>query len=197
MAVAGIVLCGGASRRMGQPKAWLDFNGEPLLCRVVRIVAQVTSTVIVVAGPNQSLPELPGGVIITRDPVEHQGPLVGLSAGLTVAPTNIDHCFVTACDAPFLTTGLIQLLINRAQPDRALLPLIDGARQPLPAIYPVNCANAIQSLVETGERSLRSLWQVMPIDELHESEIRAVDPTLAAFRPLNHPDDYVAALAQQ
>ena len=38
--LAGIVLCGGQSKRMGQPKAWLPFGGEFMLARVVRLLGQ-------------------------------------------------------------------------------------------------------------------------------------------------------------
>ena len=40
MRVGGIVLCGGRSSRMGSPKAWLPFGGEPMLARVVRVVCE-------------------------------------------------------------------------------------------------------------------------------------------------------------
>ena len=45
----GIVLCGGKSTRMGRPKLSLPFGDETMLSRVVRIVSQVVSPVVVVA----------------------------------------------------------------------------------------------------------------------------------------------------
>lgn len=196
MTIAGIVLCGGASRRMGQSKAWLKFGGEPLLVRVVRILSQAVTPVITVAGPNQSLPELPGDVHIARDPVEYQGPLVGLAAGLALVPSGTSHVFVTGCDAPFLSLALVKLMVDRALPGRSVVPTIDDIRQPLPAVYPFTISATIQSLLDAGARSLRSLVDHVPIDELHEYEIKSVDPRLAAFRPMNYPDDYHDALRQ-
>ena len=40
--VGGIVLCGGQSQRMGQPKAWLPFGGELMLPRIVRPIADMS-----------------------------------------------------------------------------------------------------------------------------------------------------------
>ncbi len=194
MSVPGIVLCGGASRRMGTSKAWLDFHGQPLLCRVVAVVSQVVSPVIVVAGPNQSLPELPGNVLIARDPVEYAGPLVGLAAGLATTPTHVSHVFVTACDAPFLTVELIAFMLTHANPGRALLPVIHGERQPLPAVYPIEVHSTIQTLLSAGQTSLRSMWDVVPIDELTENDIKTIDPDLAAFRSMNERHEYDKAL---
>ena len=81
MKIGVIVLCGGRSRRMGRSKAWLPFGPEVLLQRVVRRLGGA-GPVFVVAGPGQGLPELPGDVVIVRDPVADRGPLQGLTAGL-------------------------------------------------------------------------------------------------------------------
>src|SRR5262249_57842743 len=80
--VAGIVLCGGRSSRMGRPKAWLAFGDELMLQRVVRVLREVVDPVVVVAAPGQDVPPLPDTVEIVRDEVEGRGPLQGLAAGL-------------------------------------------------------------------------------------------------------------------
>ncbi|MCA9117229.1 MAG: NTP transferase domain-containing protein, partial [Planctomycetaceae bacterium] len=54
--VAGIVLCGGRSSRMGQPKHLLPFGDETMLQRVVRTLSAVVSPVVVVAARGQQLP---------------------------------------------------------------------------------------------------------------------------------------------
>src|SRR5437588_2934689 len=81
--VGGIVLCGGQSKRMGRPKAWLPFAGELMLPRVVRLLNEVVSPIIVVAAPEQDVPPLPEGINIVRDEESGRGPLEGLAAGLT------------------------------------------------------------------------------------------------------------------
>ncbi|MEC8507981.1 MAG: NTP transferase domain-containing protein, partial [Planctomycetota bacterium] len=57
--LGAILLCGGESRRMGTPKAWLDWKGQPLLEYMVSILSQVSKEIVVVAAPGQDLPELP------------------------------------------------------------------------------------------------------------------------------------------
>ncbi|VAX42749.1 hypothetical protein MNBD_PLANCTO02-2155, partial [hydrothermal vent metagenome] len=59
----GIVLCGGKSKRMGQPKLLLPFGNELMLQRVVRILSTVVSPIVVVASQEQKLPQLPDHVI--------------------------------------------------------------------------------------------------------------------------------------
>src|SRR5437867_2548222 len=80
--VGGIVLCGGRSTRMGQPKAWLPFAGELMLPRVVRLLSEVVRPIVVVAAPDQDVPPLSADVGIVRDEERGRGPLQGLAAGL-------------------------------------------------------------------------------------------------------------------
>ena len=77
---AGVVLCGGQSSRMGRPKAWLPFGGEVMLVRVVRLLGEVVSPLVVVAAPGQDVPALPADVAVVRDPERGRGPLQGLAA---------------------------------------------------------------------------------------------------------------------
>ncbi|MBO0806320.1 MAG: NTP transferase domain-containing protein, partial [Nocardiopsaceae bacterium] len=68
-AVAGVVLAGGRSSRMGAPKAGLEWHGSTLLRRAVGILARATDgPVVVVRAAGQPLPDLPPGVRVTEDP---------------------------------------------------------------------------------------------------------------------------------
>ena len=91
MAEAGIVLCGGKSTRMGSSKALLPFGSETMLQRVVRLLGEVVSPMVVVAAVDQDLPALPRDVIIARDEREARGPLEGLRAGLKALPADVER----------------------------------------------------------------------------------------------------------
>ena len=86
MTAGGIVLCGGKVDEDGDPKATLPFGPETMLQRVVRLLGTVVSPIVVVAAREQSLPELPDDVTVTRDEREQRGPLEGLRAGLKALP---------------------------------------------------------------------------------------------------------------
>ena len=74
MTAGGIVLCGGKSTRMGVPKATLPFGPETMLQRVVRLLGTVVSPIVVVAAREQSLPQLPDGVMVAHDEREQRPP---------------------------------------------------------------------------------------------------------------------------
>jgi molybdopterin-guanine dinucleotide biosynthesis protein A len=54
MRCAAIILAGGRSRRMGQPKAFLEFEGETLLERAVRTVRQLDPVEVLHRGAARS-----------------------------------------------------------------------------------------------------------------------------------------------
>ena len=59
---------------MGVPKATLPFGPETMLQRVVRLLGTVVSPIVVVAARDQSLPELPSDIVVTRDEREQRDP---------------------------------------------------------------------------------------------------------------------------
>src|SRR4051812_28952803 len=109
---AGIVLAGGASRRMGTSKAWLDWHGTPLLHRVAGLLARGIDggTVVVVRAPGQTLPPLAPEVVIAEDDVRGDGPLRGLLAGLRACPPHVDVAVAVGVDTPRLHPALVRAL---------------------------------------------------------------------------------------
>src|SRR5918995_4597916 len=131
---AGIVLAGGRSRRMGTPKAWLDWHGSTLLRRACGIVARGTSgPVLVVRAPGQELPPLPDGVRVVEDAREGQGPLQGILAGLEAA--DADVAFVASVDLPFLHPAFVRSVCAGAADADVALPFLGGYRQPPAAAH--------------------------------------------------------------
>ena len=114
MRFGAVVLCGGESRRMGRPKAWLPFGDELMLQRVVRLAGTVAQPTIVVAAPAQELPALAADVAIVRDPVSGRGPLQGLAAGLAAFDNSVELVYATATDVPFLEPRWMTRLVELA-----------------------------------------------------------------------------------
>ena len=101
--IGGIVLCGGKSSRMGRPKLSLPFGSELMLPRVVRILSEVVSPIVVVAATDQVLPDLPSNILIVRDEHEYLGPLAGIELGLrALRESGIEAAYVSSCDVPLL-----------------------------------------------------------------------------------------------
>src|SRR5207253_6933264 len=109
---SGILLCGGQSRRMGRPKAWLPFGGELMLPRVARLLGEVVSPLVVVAAPEQEVPALPPEIAVVRDEEKGRGPLQGLAAGLRALQGRASAAYASSCDVPFLRPAFVHRLIE-------------------------------------------------------------------------------------
>lgn len=192
MTEAAIVLCGGRSRRMGRDKASLPFLGETLLRRVVRTMRSAVDEVVLVAREGQELGEAQEPV--ARDPAEGLGPLAGIAAGLRAV--RAERAFVTACDAPFLTPGVVRRLLDLSRGFDAAVPLVGGFHMTTCAVYARRCAEAAERLI--AERRLRPLFLVEAVRAriVLPEELRDVDPDLACFLTCNTPAEYEAALAR-
>jgi len=190
----GIVLCGGKSTRMGRPKLSLPFGGETMLARVVRIVGEVVSPVVVVAAPEQELPNLPAGTLLTRDEIQDQGPLGGLAAGLAALRTRAEAAYVSSCDVPLLEAAFIRAMVEALGTHELAIPRDGEYHHPLAAVYRTALEPRVAQLIAEGR--LRPLFLVQESDAriVDVSELRAVDSTLGSLRNANTPEEYRAAL---
>lgn len=191
---AGIVLCGGKSSRMGRPKAWLPFGPDVLLQRVVRILSECTSPVVVVAAPDQELPPLPSDVEVARDEREYLGPLNGLAAGLAATGSRADLAYLCSCDVPFLTPAFVQRVVERIGDADVCLPDIGGYRHPLAAAYRTTVLPVVRELLAANRLRPVFVADAVPTRVLREAHFMDVDPTFASLRNLNTPEDYEQAL---
>jgi len=194
MRTGGIVLCGGRSSRMGRPKAWLPFDGELLLPRVVRILRAVVDPVVVVAATNQDLPSLPPGVEIVRDKEDGRGPLQGLVAGLAAIEGQADAVYVSACDAPFLNSRFVRRMVDLLGDFDACVPEIAGYRHPLAAVYRVGVREAALALLATSQGRAISLLEKVRTRAVGPAEVEDIDPGFRSLQNLNTPEEYEAAL---
>jgi molybdopterin-guanine dinucleotide biosynthesis protein A len=97
-----------------------------MLQRVVRLLSNVVSPVVIVAARDQVLPELPSSVIVTRDEREARGPLEGLRAGLKALPETVSAAYVTGCDVPLLEPAFVRRMVDLLGRDDIAVMEIDG-----------------------------------------------------------------------
>lgn len=206
--LGAIVLCGGQSRRMGRPKAWLPFGGEALLQRVVRRVSEVASPIVVVTAPGQEIPELPPEVAVVVDAVTGRGPLQGIAAGLEAIAARAGAAFVSSTDAPFLHPAFIRRLAElqaggageHAAPYDVVVPNVGGHYHPLGALYSCSVRGEIEALLGAGRLRPFFLFErvrTLVVDEarlLADPALAAADPELASLRNVNTPEEYADAV---
>lgn len=198
---AGVVLAGGRSSRMGEPKAGLEWHGSTLLYRATAVLARtVTGPVVVVAAPGQTLPALPAGVAVVEDPVEGRGPMQGLAVGLGAVVDRAEVAFVASTDMPFLHPAFVRRVL-RGLTDGVdvVLPVARGFRQPLAAGYRTGLAGLVTELLAEGNLRPGMIFKHCEVAELGDADLLADpalsrhDPTLESVINVNTREDYAAA----
>jgi molybdopterin-guanine dinucleotide biosynthesis protein A len=187
---SAVVLAGGKSSRMGRPKALLLFDGEPLIVHIVRALKDMFSETVIVAAPDQELPDLPA--ILVRDEVAYQGPVGGIYYGLSAASG--DSCFVTSCDVAFLNAPLIAHLITQISNHDVVVPYWEERFQPLHAVYRKSVLPLLEGQLEREELRPIYLFDKVRTRKISAEEIRRFDPEGLSFLNMNTPDDYDQAL---
>ena len=138
-----IILAGGKSQRMGQDKAFIRFQGEILIRRIMDRLSGLAEEVIVIAPRTQE--HLPRGIKVTPDLIPGRGPLGGLYTALSAA--SYPAVAVVACDMPFVNAKLLayqrDILLSRDLD--VVVPSSEKGLEPLHAVYrqgylPSTCA---------------------------------------------------------
>jgi molybdenum cofactor guanylyltransferase len=181
---------------MGLPKLALPFGPEVMLQRIVRLLGQVCAPVVVVAAPNQELPQLPDGLIVARDRREGRGPLEGISAGLAALPPEVDAAYATSCDVPLLMPAFVRRMFELLGDCLAAVPASGGFQHPLAAVYRREILPVVDELLAADRLRPAFLFDAVPTRRVSEAELVDVDPELNTLKNLNHPEDYFAALEQ-
>ena len=170
---------------MGTSKALLPFGDETMLQRVVRLLSTVVCPIVVVAAAEQSLPDLPADVIVTRDEQHGRGPLEGLRAGLKALPATIESAYVTSCDVPLLVPDFARRMIDLLTDHDIAVMEIDGFPHPLSAVYRRSTLPHVEALLAQNRLRPVFLFDAVRTRRLQPAEMIAADPELLTLRNLN------------
>ena len=161
LAVAGAVLTGGASRRMGRDKALVEVDGTPMAARVIAALrGSGADPVVLVGGDAIALGRFDAEVVPDRWP--GQGPLAGLATALTAGPlADADIVLVAATDQPWLEAADLDLLVTALVAEPAAVGAVAdrgrGRFDGLPGAWRPTLGPGVVGAVEAGHRRLDHL----------------------------------------
>ncbi len=193
--VAGVLLAGGLSRRMGGgDKALLELGGETILARVAgRARPQVRVLALNANGDPARFADyrLP----VVADVVEgFAGPLAGVLTGMIWAREQAPECAWVASfatDAPFVPTDLVARLVAAVEGDGADMACAASGGRPHPVfgLWPVRLADDLKSaLSDDGVRKV-DVWTARYRLAVADFACEPVDP----FFNVNSPDEMAQA----
>jgi len=180
--VNGVVLIGGRSRRMGQPKQSLAFRGSTLTEAVVRALQpHVARVVLAGSGP---VPEALEMLERLADPPDVAGPMAGVAAAMRWSPESA--WIVAACDMPRISAEAIRWLTEQRRPDAwAVLPRSRaGNVEALLAVYEPQARPLIEAQIADGRWGLHHLT-----DHDHVSSPTIPTELAEAWTNVNTPEE--------
>lgn len=186
--VAGVILAGGKSSRMGRNKALLPYNGTPLIESVYRVMAELFEKVAIVTNSPDEYAFLP----CPKIPDIHvgKGSIAGIHAGLAWSPE--ERLFVVGCDMPFLEKELIRHLAALSAGESGVVPCTPGGLEPLHAIYAKRLLPLLDEALTSDRKRIIDLVDLMGARVVPAGEIAAVSPLFRSFINLNTPEDFNA-----
>lgn len=182
--LAGAVLCGGLSRRMGTDKALVRFDGVALVERVVARLRGVCEPVVIAPGGRDIQVS---GCAAVGDAAVAAGPLGGLLAALRASPHQL--VAVVAVDMPWVDPALIALLAARCSGLDAILPVSTHGPEPLHAVYARSAIGSFEAAIGGDDRSLHGALRNLRVGHIEEAEWRAAGIEPGFARNLNTPED--------
>jgi molybdopterin-guanine dinucleotide biosynthesis protein A len=180
-APVGVVLTGGASRRMGVDKAVMVVDGRPMAVRVADALwGAGCRPVRCQGGDLAALAEL--GLEGFADDAPGDGPLAAVAAALRHAGGA--DAVIAACDLVDLDAAAVTAVIDAATADADVVVARAHDRDHLLGWWSADAADRVGALVDEGTRSLREAYASL--------RVARVEVPPERVRNANRPDDVEA-----
>lgn len=149
------ILAGGKSRRFGKDKGLVLFKEKPLIQHVIDIAKEISKDVFIIS-ENPAYQHLKTPVY--NDHFKEAGPLGGLHAALKNC--NHEHCFLLACDMPFIDFRLLRALADHAKHE-AVVPLHKNMAEPLAGMYQKSALPSIEHQLRQGQNKMTDAIELL------------------------------------
>ena len=183
------IQAGGQSSRMGEDKAFVVYNGRPMIETVLAQVAGLGQETFIVT--NNPEPYAYLGVPTVGDIYLDHGPLAGIHTAVSHAAH--PHTLVVACDMPWLKRPLLQYQISLRHTADVVVPLWNNFPEPLHAIYSKACLPAIEANLQAKRLKITRFYGQVAIRYVGQEEIEENGGNGRSFANINTPQDLTQA----
>ncbi len=194
MKIAGVILAGGQSRRMGGvEKSLLQLDGREQISLLIERLEPQVSSLLINANGDPARFEFTGLPVRADTVAGSAGPLAGiLTAMQWVAETGASHVMTAATDTPFIPCDLVARLAATIDGDNTIAMASSNDRiHPVFGLWPKTLAKPLENfLVVEDKRKILEFAERYPLNEV-VFDITDHDP----FFNINTPRDLEVAKA--
>ena len=182
--VTGIILAGGASRRMGKDKGLCEFKGKSLINYAIDALVPICDTILISSNNIAGYESFGYNVVV--DEFMGIGPIGGIYSSLRNSVTK--HNLVISCDTPFLNTQLLMHILSNSDNYDVVVPEHGNSFiEPLAAYYSLNIIKQLESSIERKDYKLMNLFTRVKFRSIKVDNIPGYSTNL--FTNINTPDD--------
>lgn len=150
--ITAIILAGGKSRRMGQDKGLLEYEGKAFCAHIIE-AALPCCTELILVSDQQEYTQF--GYTLYSDNFDDKGPLAGLEAGINASTK--DFQLVLSCDMPLLSTALLKkLCVQNPKQLSVCMFNLQTQKHPFPGLYHSALITPIRQAIQSNKLSLLS-----------------------------------------
>jgi molybdenum cofactor guanylyltransferase len=185
--ISAAILAGGSGSRFnGMIKPRIVIDGEMILSRILSVLHDIFSEIILVTNTPAEFEEFSFCKIV-QDEILNCGPLGGIHVALK--SSSAGAVFVFAGDMPYPDKQIIMKMIDSYEDEicDAFIPRIENFIEPLHAIYNISLVNAIENhLVSKKGIAIVDFVKAINVRYL---QLEKSEENLKAFTNINSPDD--------
>ncbi len=179
------IMAGGKSSRMGTDKAFVPFQGRPMIEIVIERVAGLGAETILITNKPAEYAHL--GLPMFSDVLPDHGPLGGIYTAVLRAQR--PYVLVVACDMPWLNPALLTYQLNLRHTADIIVPQWDKFPEPLHAVYSKACLPAIEANLQAQQLKITAFFGRVSVRFVKREEIEKVDVNGRSFANVNTPDE--------
>jgi molybdopterin-guanine dinucleotide biosynthesis protein A len=168
----------------------LRIGTKTIIDRQLALVRQIADPVFIVSGRPDRWDGVAASATIVPDIYPGTGPLGGIYTALVSSPH--PRTLVIACDLPFLSLPLLEMLTRDSDAD-LVIPRSARGYEPLCATWSTACAAAIRRRIEGGHLKAALVVEDVRVEEIGPESLAACDPDGLLFVNVNTPHDYEQA----
>lgn len=183
--VTGIILAGGASRRMGKDKGLCYYKGKQLVSYSIEVLKPICDNIII--GSNNPDEYSKFGYEVIVDEIKNIGPIGGIYSCLKKSSTKRN--LIVSCDTPYLNKDSLNYILESSNDYEIVIPQHANLfYEPLAGYYSSSIVAKIEESIVEEDYKLINLFNKVKFKAISTDNLPG---SVTQFKNFNTPEELV------